>query len=85
VYDAVILAEMKNEMATSLVAFVALAKKPAEDEEFKTALALKEELARKLPAYMVPRTIVFMESLPMTPNGKADRRKLAEFLQRERA
>lgn len=85
VYDAVILAEMKNEMATSLVAFVALAKKPAEDEEFKTALALKEELARKLPAYMVPRTVVFMESLPMTPNGKADRRKLAEILQRERA
>ena len=85
VYDAVILADMKNQIATSLVAFVALAEKPAGDQEFNAALALKEELAKKLPSYMIPRTFVFLESLPMTPNGKADRRKLAEFLQRERA
>ena len=37
---------------------------------------LREFLCRKLPDYMVPSTFVFLEKLPLTANGKVDRRTL---------
>lgn len=38
---------------------------------------LREALRHTLPDYMIPRQIVFLEALPMTVNGKIDRRKAA--------
>ena len=38
--------------------------------------ALKSHLASRLPAYMVPGAYMWMEALPMTPNGKVDRKAL---------
>ena len=37
---------------------------------------LRSFLQRKLPDYMVPAMFVFMESFPLTPNGKIDHRAL---------
>lgn len=37
---------------------------------------LRAFLKRKLPEFMVPSAFVMMESLPVTPNGKVDRRAL---------
>ncbi|HEX3527349.1 MAG TPA: amino acid adenylation domain-containing protein [Thermoanaerobaculia bacterium] len=39
---------------------------------------LREHLKRRLPDYMVPAQVVLVESLPLTANGKLDRRRLAE-------
>jgi hypothetical protein len=37
---------------------------------------LAERLRRRLPEYMVPDEIVYLESLPLLPSGKLDRRAL---------
>ncbi|MFD0385480.1 hypothetical protein ACFQ2B_33860 [Streptomyces stramineus] len=38
--------------------------------------ALRERLARALPVFMVPAYFVRLDSVPLTPNGKADHRAL---------
>ncbi|MDT2293584.1 hypothetical protein P7H15_13075 [Paenibacillus larvae] len=37
---------------------------------------MKQELGRSLPDYMVPEYVVEMEKLPLTRNGKVDRKAL---------
>lgn len=38
--------------------------------------AIKSALAKRLPAYMIPKTIILMDALPVNANGKYDRKKL---------
>jgi D-alanine--poly(phosphoribitol) ligase subunit 1 len=77
--DAVVLPVLKQERIDALAAIVVLAvEKTGSDFEFTAKL--KTRLAERLPAYMVPRKFLYVEAFPMTPNGKVDRRKLAELL-----
>lgn len=55
----------------ALVAYVSPAPAARIDTE-----ALKEELGRALPDYMVPSAIVALDSFPLTTGGKVDRRAL---------
>ncbi|MGD2090555.1 MAG: amino acid adenylation domain-containing protein [Candidatus Aminicenantes bacterium] len=50
------------------------------DEKTATALELKlkEYLAKRLPAYMIPSYFVNLGKMPLTPNGKVDRKRLPE-------
>ncbi|MBS9386559.1 MAG: amino acid adenylation domain-containing protein [Dolichospermum sp. BR01] len=41
-----------------------------------TTSELRQFLGNKLPGYMIPQAFVILESLPITPNGKIDRRAL---------
>ncbi len=45
---------------------------------------IKEKLGEVLPHYMVPSHIVFMSELPLSANGKVDRKKLPDIIVRER-
>lgn len=48
----------------------------AVENRFQTTQKLKEEMKQFLPDYMIPKKIQFLEQIPMTVNGKADRQKL---------
>lgn len=45
--------------------------------------ALYEQLSRQLPVFMLPRTLERLEHMPLTANGKADRRRLLAIARRE--
>ncbi|MFJ3204668.1 amino acid adenylation domain-containing protein [Streptomyces sp. NPDC086989] len=59
--------------ARRLVAFVA---PPADGGPAPEPELLAAELGRVLPGYMVPRTFVAVDRLPLTPGGKVDRARL---------
>lgn len=42
------------------------------------ARQIKKEMAKFVPEYMIPRKIDLVASIPMTANGKVDRKKIAE-------
>nr|CEL13319.1 Siderophore biosynthesis non-ribosomal peptide synthetase modules [Kibdelosporangium sp. MJ126-NF4] len=54
-----------------LAAYVTLAGSPAPEPG-----ELREFVAERLPEFMVPAAVVALESMPMTPNGKLDRKAL---------
>jgi dihydroaeruginoic acid synthetase len=43
--------------------------------------ALREQLADRLPAHMIPGTLVALPELPLSANGKVDRRRVQELLE----
>jgi amino acid adenylation domain-containing protein len=43
-----------------------------------TVPELQAHLGRKLPSYMIPSAFIFLESMPLSPNGKIDRRALPD-------
>ncbi len=73
-----ILPAVKDGLPDFLAAFVILKERPNGSTDYEITRQLKKELGQRVPAYMVPRRFYFLAEFPMTPNGKADRRKLAE-------
>ncbi len=79
VVDAVVLPVERRGVCESLAAFVVMRDR-AEGSDFAAAQALRESLAARIPDYMIPRKVIFLEAFPLTPNGKADRKALAAQL-----
>ena len=46
------------------------------DQQAITVTALREFLTGKLPNYMLPSTVMRLDAMPLTPNGKIDRKAL---------
>lgn len=70
---AVIAKYTENNNVKTIKAFVA-----AEAAEFDSSY-IRNELSKKIPGYMAPRTITVLDRLPMNKNGKIDRKALAEL------
>jgi D-alanine--poly(phosphoribitol) ligase subunit 1 len=79
VSGAVVVASMKDGRPDSLHAFVVLADHQA-GSELEIGSALRKELASLVPAYMLPRKFHVLDRLPITENGKQDRRALAAMV-----
>lgn len=71
---AVVVPNTKNGKVRSLTAFVTGGKSP--ENGMKFSKEMKEKLSAFLPAYMIPKKIVHLDSLPMNHNGKVDRKQL---------
>jgi amino acid adenylation domain-containing protein len=63
---------VREEREKQLVAYVVLAEVPS-----CTTAELRDYLKQKLPAYMVPAAFSVLQNVPLTPNGKVDRKALS--------
>lgn len=77
VKGACVLPKEKDGKVQQLVAFLIC---PGSEGTFAERKAIRNELKEKLPEYMVPKKIVFVDSIPITSNGKTDRKKMGEML-----
>ncbi|WP_208341649.1 polyketide synthase [Aetokthonos hydrillicola] len=71
VQDVIVLAYEKTPGNKQLVAYVT----PTADQAINIS-ETKDYLKQRLPEYMVPSTIMLLDKIPLTPNGKADRNSL---------
>ncbi|MGF6813134.1 amino acid adenylation domain-containing protein [Paraburkholderia sp. Clong3] len=78
VRDAVVVAREDRTGQMRLVAYVVYAPEAGAQEEDQGALAgaLRAHLGARLPDYMVPAAFVRLAALPLTANGKLDRKEL---------
>jgi amino acid adenylation domain-containing protein len=76
VKEAVVVAAEHGPGDQRLTAYYVTALAAAEDGEDGMEDALRETLARKLPAYMLPNAFVRLREMPLSPNGKIDREAL---------
>ena len=74
VREAAVIAQESGPGQKRLLGYVVLSRqrKDSADE-------LRAYLKERLPEYMVPATIAVLEAMPLTPNGKIDRRALTEL------
>jgi amino acid adenylation domain-containing protein len=73
--EAAVLAHKNDGDDADLVAYVVPAQRPG-----PTAAEIRSRLAERLPYYMVPRTWLIVDEIPLTAAGKADRARLAAEL-----
>ncbi|QSX79618.1 amino acid adenylation domain-containing protein [Lysobacter solisilvae] len=72
VRDAVVLARDDAAGDQRLVAYVV----PEDEQTAVSVVALRDRMLRELPDYMVPNAFVTLAALPLTSNGKVDRKAL---------
>lgn len=65
----------KNHKVQQLIAYV-VAKENDFEDEFKLTQAIKKELSETMMSYMMPQRFIYVDSLPLTNNGKIDRKSL---------
>jgi tyrocidine synthetase-3 len=77
VAEAIVLAHKNGGNEQSLCAYFV----PSADHTANTSVnvtTLREYVATRLPEYMIPASFVQMEAMPLTANGKVDRRRLPQ-------
>lgn len=74
ILEAIVTVNKSSSGDERLVAYIAQTKNELRDELSIADIQL--HLIDRLPEYMIPRDFVFLEHIPLTPNGKIDRNNL---------
>lgn len=83
VVDCLVIPKLNSGQPEFLGAFVVPTvdvKKFSNAESFEYIRELKQKLGELIPHYMVPQRFVFIDSIPMNVNGKADHKLLLQLL-----
>ena len=78
VRESVVVARDDQHGQKHLVAYLVGNEQPADGQPVPTVSELRRFLQHTLPDYMVPASIVWLDALPRTPNGKLDRQALPD-------
>lgn len=78
VKETVVIARDSESYGKQLIAYVVAEDKKFEAEQQAYSDLLLQFLNQQLPYYMVPATFMLLSNLPLTANGKVDRKKLPE-------
>ena len=73
VAECVVVARSRPNREKELVAYVV-----AEKDQSPVTADLRERLRLRLPAFMIPSTFAYLKKVPLTVNGKVDRKALPE-------
>jgi amino acid adenylation domain-containing protein len=73
VADAVVIVRESQRDERQIVAYIV-----ADGDAAPSPAALNQALAEHVPGYMLPSLYVFLDALPLSPNGKLDRGRLPE-------
>ncbi|MCZ2492284.1 D-alanine--poly(phosphoribitol) ligase subunit DltA [Dellaglioa carnosa] len=65
----------KDHKVSQLIAYVVQKEHPF-DRDIELTAAIKKDMAETTMSYMIPQKFVYVDSLPLTQNGKIDRKKL---------
>lgn len=65
----------KNHKVQQIIAYV-VSNLTSDFDEKKEAVRIKEELSQLVMDYMIPQRIIFCDTLPLSANGKVDRKQL---------
>ncbi|MEO8429887.1 MAG: amino acid adenylation domain-containing protein [Acidobacteriota bacterium] len=74
--QAVVVAREDKPGDSRLIAYVVAASRAGSGSPAPSEADVRSHLKKTLPIYMIPSTFLFLESLPLTPSGKVDRRAL---------
>jgi len=72
--DAIVTVEGNTSLDKKLIAYIVHSTDKTFDMNEVQSLLTKE-----FPDYMIPKRINLLDSIPLTPNGKVDKKKIAEF------
>ena len=75
VKQATVVPKYQEHKVQQLVAYI-VANENDFEKAYQLTKAVKEELAEGVMDYMIPQKFVYVDQLPMTPNGKIDRKRL---------
>lgn len=77
VQQALTIAHENEHEERSLVAFVVLRQRdPDADVSGSVFMQIRQALVARLPGFMIPAKFVLLDAMPLTPNGKVDKRAL---------
>ncbi len=77
--EAVVIARPDNLGVDKLVAFIVVNDSEAAGNAASQVLNWKDSLKNSLPDYMVPDNFIIVPAMPLTPNGKVDKKELAKY------